>query len=175
MLALAFAALLWMCSDAGAQSASDANEPVRSWVIGVKAAQVTAFEPGHGEKHNETVAAFGGGIFVERTIAPWGIDLGLSAVAAADHQRTIAPIDLLVKKAWEPGSHWTAYVGAGPTVSIDVEEHGTHAYPGGSVVGGIYVWLSDAVGLDLEIDYALLAEHGVAQELQVAVGPMVRF
>lgn len=145
-----------------------------SWLLGAKLVHFNAWNPGHGDEPNETAGGFGGGVMVERTVIEGWLEVELSVAAVSTDEGTAVPIDVLFKKSFELG-RFNPYVGVGPSISIDIADGEAHAAAGGAIAAGTYVWFSDHVGLDVDIDYALVSNHGVAQELAFSLGPVIRF
>ena len=162
---------------AATQAESDANTMHRSphtveseWVLGAKAVQLSEF-PDEGE------ALFGGGIgvFVERTVLDGWMEVELSgSLVRVDGEEWVIPLDLLLKKPFHFGL-FCPYIAVGPTVAFVRAEDETEAFFGAAAVLGAYIWFSESVGVDIEVDYAILAENGVQHELTFAAGPTLRF
>lgn len=143
-----------------------------TWLLGAKAVQLSLF-PASGD----TFFGAGAGIFAERTVIPGWLEaeVSVSVVRVAEEDAWVIPIDLLLKKPFELGA-FCPYGAIGPTLSVvNRAEQGTRAFLGVAVVAGFYLWFGRAIGLDVEIDYAVVAENGVQHELTVAGGPTLRF
>lgn len=98
----------------------------------------------------------------------------VAASGAIAEGNTIVPIDVLFKKSFELGS-FNPYVGVGPSVSIDIEDGEAETSAGCAFAAGTYFWLSDHVGIDFDVEYSLVSKNGTAQDLVIAVGPVLRF
>lgn|GEM_PF-1302233 len=145
-----------------------------TWIVGARLVQFNAWNPGDGESPSETVNGVGGGLFIERTILDGWLELELSAAGVATGDGTVVPVDVLFKKSFEFG-RVNPYVAIGPTISIDVVGGEAETSAGCAFALGSYVWLSEHVGVDVDIDYALVSKHRTGQELTVSLGPVLRF
>jgi hypothetical protein len=145
-----------------------------TWLFGAKFIQYNAWEPGEGEEQNENVTGFGAGLLVERTVIEGWLEIELFAGGIATDGPTIVPIDVIFKKSFEFG-RFNPYLGLGPSISIDVEDGHAEAHAGGAFALGTYIWITDHVGIDFDLEYAIVAKNGTAQELLVAMGPVMRF
>ncbi|MGF1510322.1 MAG: hypothetical protein ACFB9M_12555 [Myxococcota bacterium] len=147
---------------------SSPHSEASTWLLGAKAVQLNVFpEEGDG------ASGGGAGLFVERSVVPGWLEVELSVSVVAIESETLLPVDVLFKKPFHFGP-FCPYIALGPTVSI-VFEDGTRAFAGGVAVAGFYLWLGDLWGFDVEVDYALLSEEGLQQELTFAAGPTLRF
>lgn len=144
------------------------------WILGAKVVQFNAWNPGHDEEPNQTVTGVGGGLIVERTLIEGWLEIELSASGVATGEGVAVPIDVLFKKSFEFGS-LNPYFGLGPSISIDVADGEAQASAGCAFAVGTYIWFSDHVGVDVDLDYAVVSNHGAAQELALSVGPVLRF
>jgi len=86
----------------------------------------------------------------------------------------VVPVDVLFKKSLELG-RFNPHVAIGPSISIDVVDGAAETSVGCAFALGSYIWLSDHVGIDVDLDCALVSKDGVAQELAVSLGPVFRF
>ncbi len=116
----------------------------------------------------------GGGILVERTVIEGWLEIEFAASGIATDEGTIVPLDILFKKSFELGQ-FNPYVAIGPSVSVDIVDGEASASAGCAFAAGTYYWFSDHVGIDLDLDYALVSNHGTAQELAISLGPVIRF
>jgi hypothetical protein len=139
-----------------------------TWLVGAKGVQLNIFPEG-----GESASGAGAGVFVERSLVPGWVEVELSVSLVAIESEAVLPVDILFKKPFHFGA-FCPYVALGPTVSIVLEE-GTRVFAGGAAVAGFYWWWTDHVGLDVEVDYAILSEEGLQQELTFAAGPTLRF
>lgn len=145
-----------------------------TWILGAKLVQFNAWNPGDGESPNETVTGVGGGLLVERTLVEGWLEIELSASGVATGDGVVVPIDVLFKKSFELG-RLNPYFGIGPSISIDIVDGEAEASAGCAFAVGSYIWVSEHVGIDVDLDYALVSNHGAAQELALSVGPVLRF
>lgn len=141
-----------------------------SWILGAKFVQLNAFPDG-----GESSSGAGAGVFGESTLIHGWLELELSASIVSIKDETIVPVDVLLKKPFHFGKIFCPYFSLGPTVSFVFEEDETTPYFGVAAVVGTYLWFNDSFGLDLEIDYAVLDEGELVQEITFAGGPTVRF
>ncbi|MEL6184325.1 MAG: hypothetical protein AAFU79_06855 [Myxococcota bacterium] len=145
-----------------------------SWLVGLKGLQLTEFPP-----EGESLVGGGVGVFAETTLVHGWLELegslSLARVSGVEEAAWVVPVDLLVKKPFHSGL-FCPYIAVGPTVAFEfLDEHeGTETLVGGAVVVGAYIWLSDWAGIDLEVDYAAVANGGVQHELTFAAGPTLR-
>jgi hypothetical protein len=145
-----------------------------TWILGAKLVQFNAWNPGDGESPNQTVTGVGGGLLIERTVVEGWLEVELSASGVVTGEGVAVPIDVLLKKSFEFG-RLNPYLGLGPSISIDIVDGEAEVSPGCAFAVGSYIWITDHVGMDIDLDYALVSNHGVAQELTVSLGPVVRF
>ena len=141
-----------------------------NWLLGVKGVQLNAFS-------DEGASTSGGGVgvFIERTVMPGWFELELSPSVVWVEGGTVVPIDLLLKKPFHLDESFCPYFALGPTLSLAFKEEATEVGVGAAFVVGAYIWFGEAIGLDVEVDYALLDENGFVQELTFAAGPTFRF
>lgn len=145
-----------------------------TWIVGAKIVQFNAWNPGDGESPNETVNAIGGGLLIERTLLEGWLEIELSVAGVDTDEGTAVPIDLLLKKSFEFG-RINPYVGIGPSISVDIVDGEAETSAGCAFAIGTYIWMSDHVGIDVDVDYALVSNRGAAQELTLSLGPVLRF
>ncbi len=140
-----------------------------AWLVGLKGVYVRAFN-----SHERALDGGGVAVFAETTIIPGWLETELNvAVVDFEEGAAVVPDDLLFKKPFHIGS-FCPYVGVGPSMTIVLEAGGEVLFGFVAAVGA-YVWLHDHVGIDVELDYGLVAEDGVEHELTVAAGPTLRF
>ncbi len=132
-----------------------------------------------GEKDGELeqASAFLAGVSYERTVIHEWLEIEVSVpLAVIFEEETILalPMDLHFKKPFHPVPQISPYLALGPAVDVEVSPQ-TRAFFGGSFAVGTYVWPSTRVGLDLEVDYNVVAVDGrPAHEFLVAIGPVLR-
>jgi len=118
------------------------------------------------------------GVSYERTLVHEWLELELTApvaVAFAEERVVALPIDLHFKKPFHPSPHVSPYLAAGPAFDVQLRPQAAVLF-GASVAIGTYVWPTRRVGIDIEVDYNVVAERGKAvHEFVVAAGPVVRF
>ncbi len=114
-------------------------------------------------------------MFAEGTVIEGWLEIELSAsvVRIGSEDKWVIPVDLLLKKPFHIGDV-TPYVAIGPTIAFVRGEENIVGV-GAAAVVGVYVWLSDSWGIDIELDYALVDEDGAQHELTFAAGPTLRF
>jgi hypothetical protein len=118
------------------------------------------------------------GASYERTLIHGWLEIEASvpvAVILTSDTIVALPIDAHLKIPFHPSPAWSPYVAAGPAMDVQVEPD-TDVFFGASFAIGTYVWASDQVGIDVEVDYNIVVEDGEpVHEILVAVGPVVRF
>lgn len=168
--------------------AEEGGEPGH-WVLGAAGLGLASFvrreDPRSGREEREEELLFGGKLFLERALVPEWLELEASAGAVwigRGPAGLVVPLELLLKVPFQLTSSIHPYLGAG--VALDIEhlerEEETRYLPGLSAAAGGYLWFSDALGLDLELSYTLLAEEehtgrALKHELGLGVGFVTRF
>jgi len=119
------------------------------------------------------------GVSYERTVIHEWLEIEASipvAVLFDGAQRLVAlPIDLHFKKPFHPSPKVSPYVALGPAFDVLVAPE-LKVFFGGSLAVGTYVWPTPRVGIDIELDYNVVAEDRTAvHELLLAAGPVLRF
>lgn len=139
-------------------------------IVGLKGAFVSAFNGGE--------SAVGGGVspFYERNLVPGWLELEFAAAFVFIENETVVGLDLFLKKPFHVNETVNPYVGLGPNVSILIGPEETRTRAGILWTVGSYFWFGkDRFGLDAELVYLLLFNHGVTHELAVELGPAFRF
>ena len=144
-------------------------------LIGVRAGLLSIFATPEAEL--EYRPAFFVGLSYERTLIHNWLELEISVPVALifEAQTKVAlPIDLHFKKPFHPSPRVSPYIALGPAFDFEVHPD-ARVFFGGSVAVGTYVWPSRRVGVDIEVDYNIVAEEGrPVHELLFAVGPVFR-
>ena len=144
-------------------------------LLGAKVGFLSVFEDDEGTAY---IPGFLGGVSYERTVVHEWLEIEVSvpvAVLFASDKTLVAfPIDLHFKKPFHPSPRVSPYVALGPAFDVLVAPE-ARIYFGGSVAVGTYVWATRRVGIDIELDYNVVAERGrPVHELLLAVGPVFR-
>lgn len=148
-------------------------------LIGFRVGYLSAFAAGEGELEGqlEHSPALFAGLSYERMLIHNWLELELSvpvAVLFAEQTTVALPIDLHFKKPFHPSPIVSPYVALGPAFDVEVYPD-ARVFFGGSLAVGTYVWPSRRVGIDIELDYNIVAEDGrPVHELLFAVGPVLR-
>lgn len=158
-------------ADAGAQTSSTIHKSPHlehsSWIAGVRVVQFDTFET------DERVSGLGPGLSLERNVINGWLEVEIALAAIRHEGAWTVPVDFIFKKPFHFGA-LCPYVGIGLAGSM--KTHGeTEFHLGASSILGTYWWLTDVVGIDLEIEYNLIPEDGLVQEVVVAIGPAFRF
>lgn len=138
----------------------------KPWVAGLKAVQLTSIGEGEAE------FGVGGGFSFERDVVHHWVEAELVAAVVVLGEELVVPADLVLKKPFHFGI-FAPYIGAGLALTILPEEG--EVFVGGSLVGGSYFWLWGDIGLDLEVEFNVIQEEELIQEIVVGLGPSVRF
>lgn len=173
------AALLFPGSPANAETeASIFRSPHldhTSLITGVGFAHYNAWNPGFDEEPAEQVGAPGVRGFLEINAIEHILEIELSAAGFWDGNKRFVTLDLLAKRSFE-FERFNPYVGIGPSLSIDILEEETTTAVGATLGAGGYYWLTDHIGVDVDVAYSLISRGpSTGQELVIAVGPVVRF
>ena len=118
----------------------------------------------------EATAAIGGGVFGEYTFVPgwFQAEVGVRFLAEGK-EKTVMPIDILLKKPFELDHSAEAFIAAGATIVPTIAGEG-ETTAGVATAVGSYFWVSQHVGLVFEVNYNLLFEEEPLSELGGAVG-----
>ncbi|MBT8496212.1 MAG: hypothetical protein KJO07_24415 [Deltaproteobacteria bacterium] len=157
-------------ADRAVSAEADSGHPDHhSAVIGLKAAA--------GGQFGDGMRRFGRGvgIFAEKPIISGWLDLEVVAIAAEVGDEQIYPIDVLAKKPFDLHPSISGYLGVGTSMTLEVSDEQSVWRPGLAAAAGVYVWLDRHWGFDAEVDYNYLLDDGGMHELNVAVGPVLRF
>lgn len=149
-----------------------------NWIAGIGAAQYNAWNPATHEEPNHTVHAGGVRGFFEVNVIEHILEIELSAAGFWDGDGgKFVTADLLFKKSFEIGDYFNPYIAAGPSLSVDILPHEETSTGVGAVLAtGAYIWITDHVGLDVDLAYGLISRPGgTGQELTIAIGPAIRF
>lgn len=148
-------------------------------LLGVRVGYLSILTPseGEGEGGVELRPAVFAGLSYERTLIHEWLELEVSvplAVVFAEDTELALPMDLHLKKPFHPSPRVSPYLALGPTVDLTVTPELRAAF-GASFAVGTYLWPTPRVGVDVELDYNLVAEAGrPVHELLFAVGPVFR-
>ncbi len=117
----------------------------------------------------------GGGVFGEGTLIAGWMELEVGAVVTRAGDELVLTIEPLLKKPLHVDPHVDLYVALGPVagVAIDGEER-VFGLVGGAVAFGVYVWLADELGLDVDLTLQLAWVREPAIEITLGVGPVLR-
>ena len=114
----------------------------------------------------------GPAIVYEVELWPHELELELcAAMLTGPHQR-FYPLELMLKHPFTLGSVVELYIGGGPSLTLDDQGE---AYIGAIASVGSFFWLTEHFGLLAEVDYAIVADHGAVNELELAAGVAWRF
>jgi hypothetical protein len=146
------------------------HEEHHRFVTGVNAIALGAIAHGH------AIGEYGGGGFFEVVAIPGWLEFELGAHYLRTAEKTnVVPIDLLVKKPFHPLPWLNPYVGLGPTF-IPAFGNGEKSFHAGlATEAGAYFWVSHRVGISAEINYNLVSESGLVQEVAGLSGVVVGF
>lgn len=118
------------------------------------------------------------GVSYERVIFHDWLEVELSVPVATfgdEEPLLVMPIDLHFKLPFHPAPHVSPYVALGPAVDVKLRPE-RDVFFGGAVAVGTYLWSSDQVGVDFEVDYNVVQEgETIVHELLFAMGPVARF
>lgn len=147
------------------------------WLFGTKAGPLTVVAPETADRERETFVAGVAGVFLERTLIHSWLEIEVSvpiAVGSGEKAPLFVPLDLHLKKPFHPSPRASPYVAVGPTMDILIRPE-RRVFAGVSLAAGTYVWFSERIGMDLEVDYNVVVEGGApVHELLFALGPVVR-
>lgn len=137
----------------------------RRWVFGAAFVGL-----GPVAQKEEATAAIGGGVFGEYTFVPgwFQAEVGVRFLAEGK-EKTVMPIDILLKKPFELDHSAEAFIAAGATIVPTIAGEG-ETTAGVATAVGSYFWVSQHVGLVFEVNYNLLFEEEPLSELGGAVG-----
>jgi hypothetical protein len=177
-LALTASILLAIPSSASAEPAFEERDHVSEhpeaahhrFVMGANALMLGAIAHGH------AVGEYGPGGFLEVVV----IRNWLEVEVGAHYLRTTSkiseiPIDLILKKPFHPLPWLNPYVGVGPTVIPTFASHERTVHFGVVTQVGSYFWLTPHLGFSAEMDYNLVSDHGLTQEVAGSSGVVVGF
>lgn len=146
-----------------------------SLITGVGYAHYNAWTSSSDEEPAATHTAPGVRGFFEINVIEHVLEIEASAAGFWDDHAQYVTMELLAKKSFE-FERFNPYLGVGPSLSIDILEEGAETLAGATFAAGTYFWLTDHVGLDLDVAYTLVSRGaGTGQELVVSVGPAARF
>ncbi len=133
--------------------------------VGIKGSYIAAF--GHGETHH----LGGGGLFFELLVIPNWLEIELCARAMANNHLVSVPIDVLFKIPFHINETVHPFVGIGPTVVLQHSKDAeTEVFFGGVLAAGSYFWFAESWAFIAELNYNLVYEHGIVNELGVNIG-----
>ena len=146
-------------------------------LVGFRAGYLGASEPEEGGERLFRSFIFLG-LSYERTLIHEWLEAEISVPVAISFGRELhvaMPFDLHLKIPFHPAPEWSPYLAVGPSMDLLLKPE-TLALFGVSFAAGTYVWFSDQVGLDIELDYNLIVDEGeLVHEFLVASGPVLRF
>ncbi len=137
--------------------------------LGAKASYMTQFAHGH-VNH-----LAGGGVFFEVLAIPNWLEIELFGRVMGGGDLMMFPIDLVLKKPFHINETVHPFIGIGATVVPTIIDDKTEVFFGGLVAVGSYFWLTQTVGIVAELNYNLVYEHGIANEVGVNAGIVLGF
>lgn len=140
--------------------ADHADEAHHRFMVGANALMLGAFAHGH------MVGELGPGGFFEVVIVPNWLEIELTAhYLRTTSKLSEIPIDLILKKPFHPLRWLNPYVGVGPTVIPTIAPHESSVHVGVATEVGSYFWVTPNIGISAEVDYNLVSDHGLMQEV----------
>jgi hypothetical protein len=162
------------------------HDAAYSNTIGVKAVNLNAVhdaEPAEGEEHaveeaeteTEISPHFGVALFYERAILHHLVELELNGMFVNLDDGFTVPVEGVVKLVLGDSQGTVVpFIGVGPGVQFVRAEHNETFFQVVAVAGA-YVWFTDQVGLDIELDYGMVFEEHIVHEFGPSIGPVFRF
>lgn len=138
-------------------------------IWGAKAIRLSVFNRGHSDNY------YGPGIFLERVLIPHYLEGEVTTALSMNSHGLLIPVDFLLKKPFNLHPRLEPFIGAGLALAIHAAGGHAEVYPGAIFSGGTSIWLGRHLGLTLELDYSIMAHHGVTIELELAAGAAWRF
>ncbi len=117
----------------------------------------------------------GTGLVFEHGFTSLPVEIEVSwASLHGDHGDSVVPIDLLVKLPIHLSSQLDLFVGLGP--ALQFRPGAERPMAGGAIAsGGGWLWVSEHIGLLVELDYAVVTGEQPTHEVEGALGVAVRF
>jgi hypothetical protein len=149
------------------------------WIFGLIAVQSNSWvreeEGDEGRTRRSYRDGWGGGAFLERSLLRDLLEgeVGATVIPFSDGTKSVS-IDVLLKKAFHVTPVVNPYLAFGGTATIEIEEDRTVTRGGIVASTGVYLWMTDHFGADVDLIYTAFPGVG-SHELQIAVGPVVRF
>ncbi len=139
------------------------HEEGHTLFVGAKGSYLVGFA--HGEIHHFG----GGGGFFEVLLIPHWLEIELCVRALGNSHGVILPIDVLLKIPFHVSEVFHPFVGLGPT-AVPSFLGKNEIFFGGVVALGSYFWVSNSWAIAAELNYNLIYEHGVVNEVGVNAG-----
>lgn len=138
------------------------------FILGLKALYVSE----HAEARRERGAGIGA--FVETSLIEHLLELELGVVGVFPEESAAQlAFEPLLKVTFNVLKRLDPYLGVGPILLWGAER--PHLRGGGQLTLGSYVWVHSRFGFDIDFGAALMSGAlGVADELTVALGPVLR-
>ncbi|MCP4676873.1 MAG: hypothetical protein GY854_15430 [Deltaproteobacteria bacterium] len=143
--------------------AGGSHEEGHTFFAGAKGSYLLGFA--HGDIHHFG----GGGVFFEVLLIPHWLEIELCVRALGNSHGVILPIDVLLKIPFHVNEVFHPFIGLGPTVVPSFMGE-NEIFFGGVVALGSYFWVTHSWAVTAELNYNLIYEHGVVNEVGVNVG-----
>lgn len=114
----------------------------------------------------------GPAIVYEHELWPHVFEVEVCAAMLTGPDERFYPLELMLKHPFPIGKVVELYIGAGPSLTLHSEGRASF---GAIASFGSYFWLGEHFGLLAEVDYAIVADHGAVNELELAAGVAWRF
>ncbi len=164
----------------GAEDEEHRHEADRN-LLGIKVGSVLVVEPEGGPDGGpHSFPAWTAALFYERSLVHNWLELELATPVGvgmtADETHVFLPLNFHLKKPFHPTPSLSPYVGVGPMMDLYLAPEVRVAF-GGSLSVGTFIWPPRSpIGIDLDVEYDLVAVEGkAAHEVMLAMGPIWRF
>ena len=119
---------------------------------------------------------FGGSVFYERELLRNKLEFEIQFALVTSGDVHVAPMDILLKRAFHAHHRVTPYIGGGPALELVTEGDEREVLLGMTAASGVYLWFTRSFGVDIELDYTLLVtDHGIEHAPCFGIGPVAHF
>jgi hypothetical protein len=122
-----------------------------------------------------TTGLYGGGAEFEVVVIPRWLEVTLVVRGLAAEGGAAMPIDLLAKMPFHVNHWFHPFVGIGPAVVPVFLPEGASVGFGFAAVAGADFWITPRFGVFAEVNYNLVYNRAIANEVGGSVGPIVSF
>lgn len=119
--------------------------------------------------------AAGGGAYVEDSLVAGWIELEVGVVAVRAEGETVLTLEPLLKKPFHLDVRVDLYVGVGPVLGLAFDDEGrSELVVGGLLALGAYLWVTDELGIDVDVTGQVAWIGEPAAELALGLGAVLR-